>query len=256
MLYPAELTGQAPQRSGRRWRSSARRAPQLAQEHRRMEAGIGERRNARPQSARTRHRPQSAVEVSGRRSSSLANPWRARAVACHARPVHHGERVGVTSIFLQRPPIVTRRTLTAIGSSSLLREHDSTPSTVTRGRVRRACGCPSVGGHRILPTGGRERLPTDGHSTAVSDRQADVRERGIPALISRGVGVSVRYGARCGGHDLQQFAGHQSPECPLGTRVPADLDAVRSPVPLRFVGVVVVAEFFAGQEVASSVNLS
>ena len=159
MLYPAELTGQAPQRSGRRWRSSARRAPQLAQEHRRMEAGIGERRNARPQSARTRHRPQSAVEVSGRRSSSLANPWRARAVACHARPVHHGERVGVTSIFAQRPPIVTRRTLTAIGSSSLLREHDSTPSTVTRGRVRRACGCPSVGGHRILPTGAMNDCP-------------------------------------------------------------------------------------------------
>lgn len=53
MLYPAELTGQAPQRSGRRWRSSARRAPQLAQEHRRVEEGIGDRRNARPQSARS-----------------------------------------------------------------------------------------------------------------------------------------------------------------------------------------------------------
>ena len=43
--------------------------------------------------------------------------------------------------------------------------------------------------------------------------------------LSQGVfGVSVRYQSRSGGHDLQQFAGHRSPECPLGTRVPADLD--------------------------------
>ena len=40
-----------------------------------------------------------------------------------------------------------------------------------------------VGGHRILPTGGHQGLPTDGHSTAASDRQPDVRECGIPALL-------------------------------------------------------------------------
>jgi hypothetical protein len=51
--------------------------------------------------------------------------------------------------------------------------------------VRIAWAERRVGGHRILPNRGHERATADGHSTAVSDRRAEVRKRGIPALQGR-----------------------------------------------------------------------
>jgi hypothetical protein len=59
----------------------------------------------------------------------------------------------------------------------------------------------------LCPLGGHERLPTDGHSTAVSDRQPDVREHGIPTLCGQSSRV-IRCAFWCGGGS--HFAGYRA----------------------------------------------